>query len=97
MPRLVQLAVTACVALGLAAGVAKADTWKMEGVKQVALHTTDGKTIPIGTITFTPQQGDQTSFKIDLDPKPVHGLLPVDAQLPVHRRQGRRVHRALPL
>ena len=70
MSRILQLAATACVALGLAAGAAQAEGWKMEGVKQVSLHTTDGKTIPIGTIAFTPQQGDQTTFKLVLDPKP---------------------------
>ena len=72
MPRLHQLAATACVAICLAACVdgAHADAWKMDGVKQVKLHTTDGKTIPIGTVAFTPQKGDQSTFKIDLDPKP---------------------------
>ena len=70
MSRLHQLAATACVVLGLAAGPADADTWKMEGVKQVKLHTTDGQTFSIGTIDFKPQQGDQATFKIDIDPKP---------------------------
>ena len=70
MSRLTQLAATACMAFYIAAGSAQADTWKMDGVKQVNLHTTDGQTIPIGTVTFTPQQGDQATFKIDFATKP---------------------------
>jgi len=38
----------------------------LEGVKHIALHTRDGKTIDIGTVAFAPK-GDKIAFKIDLD------------------------------
>lgn len=69
MTRLLPLAATTCIAMGLASGSAAADTWKMEGTKKITLHTSDGQTIPIGTIDFHPQ-GDKTIFKINLDDKP---------------------------
>ena len=69
MPRLHHLAAMACLSLSLAVGVARAEAWKMDGVKQVKLHTTDGKTFPIGTIDFKPQKDNQATFKIDVDPK----------------------------
>ncbi len=40
--------------------------WEMSGTKSIALHTRDGKTIPIGTVTFRPQ-GNETGFSLHLD------------------------------
>ena len=67
-PRLAATAVLAAAAMAIGAG-ARAASWKMEGTKQVALHTRDGKTIPIGTIEFKPR-GDKTHFTFKLDSKP---------------------------
>lgn len=46
----------------------RAAPWAMNGTKQIALHTRDGKTIPIGTVDFQPK-GPETSFKLHIDPK----------------------------
>jgi hypothetical protein len=40
----------------------------LEGVKDIALHTRDGKTLVIGTVAFT-RQGDGATFKIAFDDK----------------------------
>jgi hypothetical protein len=40
-----------------------------DGVKDILLHAEDGKTVPIGTVTFTPD-GDKAHFRIDWDDKP---------------------------
>ena len=68
LPRLAATSIAALAALSVG-GQTRAETWKMEGTKQVALHTRDGKTIPIGTINFQPR-GDKTHFTFKLDSKP---------------------------
>ena len=40
----------------------------LQGVKDIALHTRDGKTLVIGKVEFTPQ-GDGSNFKITFDDK----------------------------
>lgn len=40
----------------------------LDGVKDIILHGEDGKSIVIGTVTFTPD-GDKATFKIDFDDK----------------------------
>lgn len=52
-------------ALALCAPVS-ADAFELSGVKQVALHTSDGQTFPIGAVTFTPR-GEKIGFKLELD------------------------------
>lgn len=53
---------TACASSASAAEPA------LDGVKDIVLHTEDGKSIAIGTVTFTPD-GDKSTFKIDFDDK----------------------------
>lgn len=43
-----------------------AGAWEMTGTKSIALHTRDGMTLPIGTVTFQPQ-GPVTHFSLHLD------------------------------
>ena len=40
----------------------------LDGVKDIILHTRDGKDIVIGTVTFTPQ-GEKSAFAISFDDK----------------------------
>jgi hypothetical protein len=47
-------------------GAGSVSAWEMAGTKQVALHTRDGQTIPIGSVTFVPQ-GERTGFVLHLD------------------------------
>lgn len=65
LPLLRRLAALA-LAGALFTGAGSASAWDMAGTKEVALHTRDGKTIPIGTITFLPQ-GERIGFVLHLD------------------------------
>ena len=40
----------------------------LDGLKDIVLHTRDGKDIVIGTVTFTPK-GEQSTFAITFDDK----------------------------
>jgi len=57
--------ILAAAVLALSTPVAS-DAFELSGVKQVALHTGDGQTLPIGTVTFTPR-GEKIGFRLDLD------------------------------
>jgi len=46
-----------------------ASAWDMAGTKDVALHTRDGQSIRIGTITFQPRD-DRIGFLLHLDHRP---------------------------
>lgn len=43
-----------------------ASAWEMVGTKQLALRTREGRSIPIGSVTFTPKDGI-TFYAIELD------------------------------
>lgn len=43
-----------------------AGAWEMTGTKTIALHTRDGQTLPIGTVSFLPE-GPVTHFSVHLD------------------------------
>jgi hypothetical protein len=58
----------AAALLGLSAGGAQSAEKALEGVKDIVLHTRDGKNVIIGTASFMPQ-GDQSAFKLDFDDK----------------------------
>ncbi|MCB1902180.1 MAG: hypothetical protein R3E45_12915 [Rhodocyclaceae bacterium] len=40
--------------------------WQLEGSKTLAMHTREGSTVPIGTVTFVPE-GDHYRFSLKLD------------------------------
>jgi hypothetical protein len=57
----------ACLApLMLEAGGVRAADATLAGVKDIVLHSGDGKSMVIGTVTFTPQ-GDKAQFAIHFD------------------------------
>ncbi len=65
--KLVGFALAATLGLWPAAAFA----WELAGTKQITLRTRDGATLPIGTVTFTPNDAGAT-FKLALDQKDFH-------------------------
>ncbi len=60
--------IVSCVAgsLVLAASLAPASAWDMSGQKKLLAHTSDGKDLEMGSVTFTPE-GDRTKFAVEID------------------------------
>lgn len=56
----------ALAALALVLSAAPAAAFELDGRRQVALETSDGQTIEIGSVTFTPDAGG-AAFRLDLD------------------------------
>jgi len=62
--QLVRLAHTCSCLLALSAVPAAA--WELNGTKTLAMHTREGGTVPIGTVSFVPE-GDRYRFTLKLD------------------------------
>ncbi len=60
--------ILAVALLAFPAGAAFCGEPALEGVKDIVLHTRDGKAIVIGTATFAPEKGE-TGFKLKFDDK----------------------------
>lgn len=61
-----KLVAIGCCGLWVLPGVASA--WEMAGTKELAVHTRDGQTIVIGTVSFQPQ-AERVAFVLQLDPR----------------------------
>lgn len=66
MRRRLFLAASLAAALAACGSAALAGEAALDGVKDIILHTEDGKALTVGTVTFTPD-GESSRFKIDFD------------------------------
>lgn len=56
-----------CLSFAALATVSAAGAWELDGTKTLSMHTREGETVPIGTVSFVPE-GDRYRFSLKLDP-----------------------------